>query len=48
MSIDVYNGDNPRQKKFSGRRIKGGLYKSKFVHLINADANGSLNIGFKI
>lgn len=41
------NADNPSQKKFSGRRIKRGLYKTKNGHLINADCNGSLNIGFK-
>ena len=45
--IPVYNADNPSQRKFSGRRVKRGLYKSKDGHLINADANGSLNIGFK-
>jgi IS605 OrfB family transposase len=46
-NIPVYNADNPSKKKFSGRRIKRGLYKSKDGHLINADCNGSLNIGFK-
>jgi putative transposase len=45
--IPVYNADNPRAKKFSGKRIKRGLYKTKVGHLINADCNGSLNIGFK-
>lgn len=45
--IPVYNADNPRGKKFSGIRIKRGLYKTKAGHLINADCNGSLNIGFK-
>ena len=45
--IPVYNADNPSQRKFSGRRIKRGLYKTKNGHLINADCNGSLNIGFK-
>ena len=45
--IPVYNADNPSERKFSGRRVKRGLYKSKDGHLINADANGSLNIGFK-
>ncbi|MGL5793099.1 MAG: RNA-guided endonuclease InsQ/TnpB family protein, partial [Waterburya sp.] len=45
--IPIYNADNPSQKKFSGRRIKRGLYKTKVGHLINADCNGSLNIGFK-
>ena len=45
--IPLYNADNPSQKKFSGRRVKRGLYKSKDGHLINADCNGSLNIGLK-
>ena len=45
--LPVYNADNPSQKKFSGRRVKRGLYKTKAGHLVNADANGSLNIGFK-
>jgi IS605 OrfB family transposase len=45
--LPVYNADNPVKPKFSGRRVKRGLYKSKAGHLINADANGSLNIGFK-
>ncbi len=45
--IPVYNADNPSKRKFSGRRVKRGLYKTKAGHLINADANGSLNIGFK-
>ncbi len=45
--IPVYNADNPVKPKFSGRRVKRGLYKTKDGHLINADANGSLNIGFK-
>lgn len=45
--IPVYNADNPSKRKFSGRRVKRGLYKTKDGHLINADCNGSLNIGFK-
>ncbi|MEB3277730.1 MAG: transposase [Lyngbya sp.] len=45
--IPVYNADNPLQPQFSGRRIKRGLYKTKDGHLINADSNGSLNIGLK-
>ena len=45
--MPVYNADNPTKVKFSGRRVKRGLYKTKTGHLINADANGSLNIGFK-
>ena len=45
--MPVYNADNPAKRKFSGKRVKRGLYKTKAGHLINADANGSLNIGFK-
>ena len=30
--------------KFSGRRIKRGLYRSKSGRLINADVNGAANI----
>jgi putative transposase len=45
--IPVYNADNPSKRQFSGRRVKRGLYKTKTGHLINADCNGSLNIGFK-
>lgn len=40
--IPVYGEvDNP---KFSGRRIKRGLYKTSNGQLINADVNGSYNI----
>ena len=40
--IPVYGEtDNP---KFSGRRIKRGLYKSSNGQLINADVNGAYNI----
>ena len=40
--IPVYSEtDNP---KFSGRRIKRGLYRSSDGQLINADVNGSYNI----
>ena len=41
-AIPVYGAtDNP---KFSGRRIKRGLYRSGNGRLINADVNGSYNI----
>ena len=41
-NIPVYcEVDNP---KFSGRRIKRGLYKTSKGQLINADVNGSYNI----
>ena len=41
--IPVYNGKSANVK-FSGRRSKRGLYKTKKGILINADLNGSLNI----
>ncbi len=42
--IPVYNADNPSQHKFSGRRIKRGLYRTKDKHLCNSDINGGANI----
>ena len=42
--IPVYNADNPSQNRFSGRRVKRGLYKTKDKHLVSADINGSANI----
>ncbi len=42
--IPTYNADNPSQKKFSGRRIKRGLYRTKDKHLVSSDINGSANI----
>ena len=45
--MPVYNADNPVKPSFSGRRVKRGLYKTQTGHLINADCNGSLNIGLK-
>ncbi len=45
--MPIYNADNPVKPKFSGRRVKRGLYRIKDGHLINADANGSLNIALK-
>lgn len=41
--IPVYN-DKSVDTKFSGRRTKRGLYKTKQGVLINADLNGALNI----
>jgi IS605 OrfB family transposase len=46
-NIPVYNADNPSKHKFSGRRIKRGLYKTKDKHLVSADINGSANILIK-
>lgn len=42
--MPVYNADNPRTHKFSGRRVKRGLYRTKDKHLVSADINGSANI----
>lgn len=42
--MPVYNADNPQEYKFSGRRVKRGLYRSADGRLINADLNGALNI----
>jgi len=45
--IPTYNPDNPQEYKFSGKRVKRGLYRSRGGHLISADANGAANIGRK-
>ena len=45
--MPVYNALHPVKPSFSGRRVKRGLYKTQTGHLINADCNGSLNIGLK-
>lgn len=42
--LPVYNANNPYTGKFSGKRIKRGLYKSKEGKLLNADVNGACNI----
>ncbi len=42
--LPVYNADHPSKHKFSGRRIKRGLYRTKGEHLVSADINGSANI----
>ena len=42
--IPVYNAGNPSKYKFSGRRIRRGLYKTKDKHLVSSDLNGSANI----
>lgn len=42
--IPVYDEENNIKYKFSGRRIKRGLYRSKEDIVINADINGSYNI----
>ena len=40
----VYDAEKPYKGKFSGKRIKRGLYRSKTGKLINADVNGAANI----
>ncbi len=42
--VPKFNADNPQTYKFSGQRIKRGLYRTKTGRLINSDANGALNI----
>lgn len=42
--IPIYQKGVKNEIKFSGRRIKRGLYKCKDKSLLNADVNGSLNI----
>ena len=42
--IPTYKNDKPIIYKFSGKRIKRGLYKTSSGLSVNADINGSLNI----
>ena len=42
--IPIYNADNPTKHKFSGRRVKRGLYRTKDKHLVSSDINASANI----
>jgi len=46
-SLPKYSPDE-QPPQFSGKRIKRGLYKSKNGTLLNADVNGSGNIGRKV
>ena len=46
--IPVYDKNSVNNYKFSGKRIKRGLYKSKNGKLINADCNGSYNVIKKV
>lgn len=47
--IPTYDKSNPEHNNyvFSGKRIKRGLYRTKSGRIINADLNGSANIGRK-
>ena len=42
--MPTYNADNPQEYKFSGKRVKRGLYRSAKGIEINADVNGAANI----
>ena len=42
--IPIYNADNPKEYKFSGKRIKRGLYQNSDGRIVNADINGAANI----
>ena len=42
--IPIYNADNPQQYRFSGKRVKRGLYRTATGVFLNADINGALNI----
>ena len=42
--IPIFNPSDNTKYKFSGRRIKRGLYKSSNGTIINADVNGACNI----
>ena len=46
--IPVWKKGQKNEQSFSGTRIKRGLYRSAFGTLLNADANGSANIGRKV
>jgi len=46
--IPVWTKGKKNEKSFSGTRIKRGLYRSAEGTLLNADANGSANIGRKV
>ncbi|BBM43789.1 putative transposase [Leptotrichia wadei] len=42
--IPIYDKENPQEYKFSGKRIKRGLYQTSTGKFINSDCNGALNI----
>lgn len=41
---DIKNWLPHKEYKFSGKRVKRGLYQTKDGKLLNADVNGALNI----
>ena len=42
--IPIYNNDNPKEYKFSGKRTHRGMYRCANGKCLNADINGALNI----
>jgi IS605 OrfB family transposase len=46
--IPVWTKGKKNEQSFSGTRVKRGLYRSAEGTLLNADANGSANIGRKV
>jgi putative transposase len=46
--IPSYDPNRTEQPKFSGRRVSRGMYQTSSKRLINADVNGSFNIGRKV
>ena len=46
--MPVYDPKRTDKPKFSGKRIKRGLYRAKDGRLINADVQGSYNIIRKV
>ena len=46
--IPSYDPNRSEPPKFSGRRVSRGMYQTSSKRLINADVNGSLNIGRKV
>ncbi len=47
-NIPIYQSGNTEKYQFSGLRLKTKSYRSKDGSLINADVNGSFNIGRKV
>jgi IS605 OrfB family transposase len=43
-TLPTWSPTNTTKHEFSGKRIKRGLYRTKQKWLVNADANGALNI----
>jgi putative transposase len=46
--IPSYDPNRTELPKFSGRRVSRGMYQTSSKRLINADVNGSFNIGRKV